>query len=120
MQERRGSELSVAYHVIGKPCSQVGDSTAQQTLGSGILAVARSIGFDIHRKGEARSGHTDHHQFMVIAHHLLVLFVNGTAKLAAPGAAPPRARGPPPPSTEPASLAGLVAPRRAQGRRPID
>src|ERR1700686_4506717 len=97
MQERRGSELSVAYHVIGKPCSQVGDRTAQQTLGSGILAVARSIGFDIHRKGEARSGHTDHHQFMVIAHHWLVFFVNGAAKLAAPGAAPPAAPALPPP-----------------------
>ncbi len=78
-----GGEFSVGYHVIGKPSCQVGDGTPQQTLGSGILAVARSIGFDTHRKREARFGHTDHHQLMVIAHHFMVLFVKGTAELAA-------------------------------------
>jgi hypothetical protein len=109
MQERRGGELSVADHVIGKPRSQKGDGTAQQTLGSGVLAIAGSIGFDIHRKGKAGSGHTDHHHLMVIAHHFLVLFVNGTAKLAAPGAASSGAGAIHHQSNESAAVEGFVA-----------
>ena len=46
---------------------------------------------------------------MVIAHHLLVLFVNGTAKLAAPGAAPPGARAIHHQSHEPASVEACCA-----------
>lgn len=57
---------------------------------------------------------------MVIAHHLLVLFGNGTAKLAAPGAAPPGARAIPHQSNEPASVEGLVALRLAKGRSHSD
>src|SRR2546422_4951049 len=89
MKKRRGGELPIDDHVVGKTPAQVTPRAPQQALTGGVFTITRSVGFDIEREGQPGSHHAEQRQVVSIADDLARGLAKGTTQGTARGAASP-------------------------------
>ena len=70
VQKRSGGVRPIAYNIVGEARAQVPDRAPQQTLGGGILAIARPVGFHVDRQRQPNAHHADQYKMVQRTMHL--------------------------------------------------
>jgi len=93
VQEGGGGILAIDHQIVRKAPPEGAHRPAQEALPGGILAVARSVGFDIQWQRETGAHHADRSEVVPVAGDLLVGIAERAAQRttlmpAAPGGGP--------------------------------